>query len=513
MLSGATKTIFSIAEVYESHKPYGILPGDPPTYVSTVRTANCIKNTCNVPPTTQATIDAARSNLKAIQMAEKCFILDMKRAIASDESILQETCWYVTHRFKTHLPLPEFWAEEYPTVVVLWPALQKQQILADIWCQWAMTQRLHTWTDVTEITIFSFFQDLQVFLPGLIAPMHRALPLSLSLWTTLNRVFGCTVCWEGSPLGPHANVSAAPTEDLKPFMVPTPAEPQTYCVYPRLTQVRQGSFPDACWDCTTIIDFLQSRLSPLNCGMAKDAIILAPTVSTARCLLETRRAQGTALLIASDVRFQKMFTHWPHQNLCDESLGQWWWVSASPEVMSRLRVYSHDFVKLFGGMVHQHGAPIHLPPSPIVSVSVYPHSFSKYFRYVIDTETQIRAQGLHAKWNFKTRRLNTRFDWRLNTRFDWTAIPRSWDTVNKSIQWSNCKLGRLIHMWRMTDRSVSESGSWIYALWIPGYNKVYVGQTRARGVYRSVFDRGKEHIIQARLGTDAPGETCSSTIV
>ena len=145
------------------------------------------------------------------------------------------------------LPIPEFWAEEYPTVVVLWRAVQKQQVLADIWCQWAMVQRLHTWTDVIEITVFSFFQDLQVLLSGMIASMHGALPLSLSLWTTLNRVFGCTVCWEGSPLGPHANASVMPTEDLKPFMVPTPAEPQTYCVYPRLTQVRQGSFPALCF--------------------------------------------------------------------------------------------------------------------------------------------------------------------------------------------------------------------------------------------------------------------------
>ena len=61
-----------------------------------------------------------------------------------------------------------------------------------------------------------------------------------------------------------------------------------------------------------------------------------------------------------------------------------------------------------------------------------------------------RAQGLHAKWNFTTRRLNT--------RFDWTAIPRAWDTVNKSIQRSNCKLGSLIHMWRMTEHSASDVG-------------------------------------------------------
>ena len=444
-------------------------------------------------PTAQQTIDAALSKLKAVQMAEKCFILDMKRALASDESILQETCWYVTHRFKTHLPIPEFWAEEYPTVVVLWRALQKQQILADIWCQWAMTRHMHTWTDVTEVTIFSFFQDLQVLLSGMISSMHRALPLSLSLWTTLNRVFGCTVCWEskGSPLGPHANVSVAPTEDMQPFTVPTPAEPQTYCVYPRLTQVRQGSFPYACWDCTSVIDFLQSPLSSMNCGKAKDALILIPTVSTARALLESKRAQGTAILIASGVQFQKMFTHWPGQNFCDELQGQWWWVTTSPQTMSSLRVYSHDFVKLFGGLMHQHGASISLPPSPIVSVSMYPHSFSKYFTYVVDAERRIRAEGLRAKWNFKTKRMNT--------RFEWTSIPRSWDTVNKSLQWSNCKLGRLIHMWRMTEQSVSESGSYIYAqMWIPGYNKMYIGQTGARGVFRSVFDRGREHIIQAR---------------
>ena len=103
----------------------------------------------------------------------------------------------------------------------------------------------------------------------------------------------------------------------------------------------------------------------------------------------------------------------------------------------------HDFVKLFGGLMRRHGAIIHLPPSPVVPVSMYPHSFSKYFQYVMQTETQVHAQGLRAKWNLKTRRMNT--------RFDWTTIPRSWDTVNKSIQWSNCRLGRLIHMWRMTD--------------------------------------------------------------
>ena len=237
ILSAATETIFSIAEVYESQKPYGMLPGDPPTYVSTVRTANCVTHACNVPPTAQQTIDGALSKPKAVQMAEKCFILDMKRALASDESILQETCWYVTHRFKAHLPIPEFWAGEYPTVVVLWRASQKQQVLADIWCQWAMTQHLHTWTDVPEVTIISFLQDLQVLLSGMITSMHRALPLLLSLWTTLKRVSGCIVCREGSPLGPHANVSVVRTEDMQPFIVPTPAEPQTYCVYPRMTQV------------------------------------------------------------------------------------------------------------------------------------------------------------------------------------------------------------------------------------------------------------------------------------
>ena len=239
-----------------------------------------------------------------------------------------------------------------------------------------------------------------------------------------------------------------------------------------------------------MIDFLQSPLSPMNCGKAKDAPILIPTVSTARALLESKRAQGAAILIASGVRFQKMFTHWPCQNFFDELHGQWWWVTTSPQTMSSLRVYSHDFVKLFGGLMHQHGASINLPPSPIVSVSMYPHSFSKYFTDVVDAERRIRAEGLRAKWNFKTKRMNT--------RFEWTSVPRSWDTVNKSLQWSNCKLGRPIHMWRMIEQSVSESGSRIYALWIPGYNKVYIGQTGARGVFRSVFDRGREHIIQAR---------------
>ena len=31
VLSNAIETLFSIAEVHESHKPYGMLPGDPPT--------------------------------------------------------------------------------------------------------------------------------------------------------------------------------------------------------------------------------------------------------------------------------------------------------------------------------------------------------------------------------------------------------------------------------------------------------------------------------------------------
>ena len=53
-------------------------------------------------------------------------------------------------------------------------------------------------------------------------------------------------------------------------------------------------------------------------------------------------------------------------------------------------------------------------------------------------------------------------------------------------------------MWRITDQSITDSTSCIYAPWIPGYNKVYVGQTGARRVYKSVFDRRKEHIILAR---------------
>ena len=160
MLSNAIETIFSVAEVHESHKPYGMLPGDPPTYISTVRTANCVKKICNITPTAQATIDTALTKLRAVQLAEKCFILDMKRAVTSDELLVHETYRYVVHKFKTHFPIPEFWAEEHPTVVVLWRALQKQQLLADVWCQWAMSNRLHTWTDVNETTIFSFFQDL-----------------------------------------------------------------------------------------------------------------------------------------------------------------------------------------------------------------------------------------------------------------------------------------------------------------------------------------------------------------
>ena len=239
-----------------------------------------------------------------------------------------------------------------------------------------------------------------------------------------------------------------------------------------------------------MIDFRQSPLSPMNCGKAQDALILIPTVSTACTLSESKRAQGSAILSASGVRFQKMFTHWPGQNFCDELLRQWWWVTTSPETMSSLRVYSHDFIKLFGRLMHEHGASISLPPSPIVSVSVYPHSFSKYFTYVVDAERRICAEGLRAKWNFKTRPMTT--------RFEWASVPRSWDTVKKSLQWSSCKLGSLVHMWRMTEQSVSESGSWFYAPCNPGYNKMYVGQTGPRGVYRSVFDRGKEHIVEAQ---------------
>ena len=438
-----------------------------------MRTANYVKKICNITPTAQATIDTALTKLMAVQLAEKCFLLDMKRAVVSAELLVHEICWYVVHKFKTHFPIPEFWADEHPTVVVLWRALQKQQLLADACCQWAMSHRLHTWTDVNETTIFSFFEDLQVFLLGVIAFVHRALPLSLSLWTTLNRVFGCTVCWEGLPLNPETNVSAPPTEDLKPFTVPPPQEPQTYCVYPRLTQYRQGNYPYACWDCSNVIDFLHSPLSPLNRGLAKAALVVIPTVSTARCIIDDKRARGTAVLIASHVQFKKMYLHWPHSTFCDEPTGQWWWMVDSPEKLSTLCVCPHDFVKLFRGLMRKHGAVVHLPPPTVVQVSMYSHSLSKHFQYVMKTENQVRAQGLRAKWNFKTRHMNT--------RFDWSTIPRSSDTVNRSIQWSNCKVGRLIHMWRMTDHTVSEVGSWIYALWIPGVIKYILARQERVG--------------------------------
>ena len=52
--------------------------------------------------------------------------------------------------------------------------------------------------------------------------------------------------------------------------------------------------------------------------------------------------------------------------------------------------------------------------------------------------------------------------------------------------------------WGKSHQAVSEVGSWVDALLIPGSNKMHVGQTKARGLSYSVFDRGKEHIIRAR---------------
>ena len=286
-------------------------------------------------------------------------------------------------------------------------------------------------------------------------------------------------------------MSEAPTEDIKPFTDPPPPGTTDILRVSQADTVQTGKLPICLlglFKCHRLPTFTSLPFE-LWAGI-KAALVLVSIVSTARCIIEEKRARGMAVLIASQVQFKKMYPHWPHSTLCDETTGQWWWIVDSHEKLSTLSVCPHDFVKLYGGLMPQHGAVVHLLPPPVVQVSMYPHFLSKYFQYVVKTENQVRAQGLRAKWNFKTRRMNT--------RFDWSTIPRSWDTVNRSIQWSNCKLRRLIHMWRMTDHTVSEVGSWIYALWIPGCNKVYIGKTGARGVCRSVFDRGREHIIQAR---------------
>ena len=161
----------------------------------------------------------------------------MKRAVANDEPLLHETCWYVTHKFETHLPIPEFWPEEYSTMVVLWWTLQKQHLSDDVWCQWAMSQQLHTLTDVNEVTIFSFFPDLQVFLSGIIASLHRALPLVVpNIVGNMDDVKWCVrlYCLLGRlTVGPpyHRISSINRTPDT--FHCPCPPEtPDILCVCP-----------------------------------------------------------------------------------------------------------------------------------------------------------------------------------------------------------------------------------------------------------------------------------------
>ena len=71
-------------------------------------------------------------------------------------------CMLQSNRFLSHTPLPEFWAQQHPTVTVFRRSLMKFNMLTDLWDKWIFVKGASVWTDVTPEINMLFFQDLLV---------------------------------------------------------------------------------------------------------------------------------------------------------------------------------------------------------------------------------------------------------------------------------------------------------------------------------------------------------------
>ena len=86
----------------------------------------------------------------------------------------------------------------------------------------------------------------------------------------------------------------------------------------------------------------------------------------------------------------------------------------------------------------------------------------------------------------------------VRSNFKWHGVDHSLDRINRALCYCRTDTARKICTWRKTQAALSMEGTWIYILWCPADNQVYIGQCGAKFGERDPFQRYQEHIRAAR---------------
>ena len=97
---------------------------------------------------------------------------------------------------------------------------------------------------------------------------------------------------------------------------------------------------------------------------------------------------------------------------------------------------------------------------------------------------------MNASWDPKRRVVRA--------SFRWEGVCASLDRTNRTLCFCRTDTARKIFSWRKTQATLDTEGTWIYILWTPGDNLIYIGQCGAKYGEREPFCRFQEHIRATR---------------
>ena len=203
----------ALSDVASSYAPYGMLVGDPPTEkycASVIDTLTSLSVSGNGFFNPDPLLEQMRI-LRTVRDEQQQLLQEFQ--VMTDPSLhgaIARDCMLQSNRFLSHTPLCEFWAQQHPTVTVFWRSLMKFNMLTDLWDKWIFIKGASVWTDVTPEIIMLFFQDPLVLVKHSLWVESQAIPVSVSLWTTLSNTFHCTTIADGSVWGPAIPIHDSP---------------------------------------------------------------------------------------------------------------------------------------------------------------------------------------------------------------------------------------------------------------------------------------------------------------
>ena len=141
-------------------------------------------------------------------------------------------------------------------------------------------------------------------------------------------------------------------------------------------------------------------------------------------------------------------------------------VGSRGTTLGRGVIQSEPLCRAFGHLVRKHGRKLYLSPSPCREMLGAGHH---YFIKVASTEKSIRRVGVSKLWDTKRTVLRTNFRW---------EVYHHLNRINNLLPFTNGTIRRLIHLWRVTDASVLDEATWIYAAL--GSSMIYIGRAEAK---------------------------------